>query len=344
MRHAEGFMHGVNLGGWLSQIDAPTAGHFENFISRKDIAYIARMGLDHVRVPVDYTILETESGEIKPEGFACLDRCAQWCGEYGLHMIIDLHKTFGYSFDPLDTDDKTAFFSDPAYQQRFYRLWKTIAARYAGASDRIAFELLNEIVEPEVAESWNRIALQAIHEIRTLAPDNWIIFGGVMYNSVVSIPQLPDISDRKIMYTFHCYEPIVFTHQGAYWVHNMPSNLRLDYPAPYAVYAKSSRGLDHALVGALCNGSDQLISPLFFEDLFTDALKISAKRDIPLYCGEYGVIDLADNGAKLRWIQDICTVFDKHGIGRAYWNYRAKDFGIVDIADEKVRETICRSL
>ena len=53
MRGMEGYMRGVNLGGWLSQFDAPTKEHFETFITEADIRRIAGMGLDHVRVPVD---------------------------------------------------------------------------------------------------------------------------------------------------------------------------------------------------------------------------------------------------------------------------------------------------
>ena len=56
MRTFEGFMHGVNLGGWLSQADETTTEHYETFITEEDIKAIAKMGLDHVRLPVDYTL------------------------------------------------------------------------------------------------------------------------------------------------------------------------------------------------------------------------------------------------------------------------------------------------
>lgn len=45
--------------------------------------------MDHVRVPADYTLVETEEGAYKPEGFAHLDRCVQWCRKYHLNMILD---------------------------------------------------------------------------------------------------------------------------------------------------------------------------------------------------------------------------------------------------------------
>ena len=112
MRGMDGYMRGVNLGGWLSQFDAPTKEHFDTFITEEDIRRIAGMGLDHVRVPVDYTVIETEDGIPKEEGYQYIDKCVQWCRNNGLHMIIDIHKTYGYSFDPLKKDDKVKFFYD----------------------------------------------------------------------------------------------------------------------------------------------------------------------------------------------------------------------------------------
>ena len=130
MRGMDGYMRGVNLGGWLSQFDAPTKEHFDTFITEDDIRRIAGLGLDHVRVPVDYTVIETEDGEPIEEGYRYIDNCVQWCRENGLHMILDIHKTYGYSFDPLDKDDKTIFFTDPGRQKRFLDMWRTIAKRY----------------------------------------------------------------------------------------------------------------------------------------------------------------------------------------------------------------------
>ena len=63
-----------------------------------------------------------------------------------------------------------------------------------------------------------------------------------------------------------------------------------------------------------------------------------------MYCGEYGVIDLADSESKLNWARDICSVFDRHGIGRAYWNYKEKDFGIINIGDKEVQKELGRLL
>jgi hypothetical protein len=38
----------------------------------------------------------------------------------------------------------------------------------------------------------------------------------------------------------------------------------------------------------------------------------------------------------------ICSVFDKHGIGRAAWSYKAMDFGFTDGRLEGVIDEIVR--
>ena len=328
MRGMEGYMRGVNLGGWLSQFDEPTKEHFDSFITQEDIRRIAGMGLDHVRVPVDYTVIETEDGEPIEEGYRYIDNCVQWCRESGLHMILDIHKTYGYSFDPLDKDDKTIFFRDGARQKRFLDMWRTIARRYSADTDVVAYELLNEIVDVEVRDLWNSIALRAIEAIREFAPDTWIIFGGVNYNAVTAVPWLADTPDRKVAYTFHCYEPFIFTHQGAYWVDKMPLDFRIGYPKTVEEYREATKIVDPDCSFTIFNEDIRPIGTEFFIGLFEPALRTARERDIPLYCGEYGVIDRADREDAVRWLTNIHEVFEKYAIGRALWNYKEKDYGI----------------
>lgn len=51
-------------------------------------------------------------------------------------------------------------------------------------------------------------------------------------------------------------------------------------------------------------------------------------KKVKLYCGEYGVIDLASPVDTIKWYQAIHAIFEKYEIGRAAWTYRGKDFGL----------------
>ena len=53
-------------------------------------------------------------------------------------------------------------------------------------------------------------------------------------------------------------------------------------------------------------------------------------RDVPLYCGEYGVIDVADAQSRANWTRDVAEFCLQNGIGRAMWSYRGMGFTMVD--------------
>ena len=344
MRVFTGFQHGVNLGGWLSQCVDTTEAHFNTFITESDIARIADMGLDHVRLPVDYNWIEDEQGAPVESGLKHIDDCVSWCEAHGLHLLLDLHKAFGYTFDPLDVNaDREIFFHDAALQARFIALWQRLARRY-GAHACVAFDLLNEVVSPNVAKAWNGIVDRTIAAIRAIAPETWIVVGGVCYNNVKSVPLLDPPRDAHVVYNFHCYEPMIFTHQKAYWVAGMPSDLNVSYPDDLAHYQALSEQLSFDLAGAIAGEKVDALGPQFFEALFAPALRAAEQLDAPLYCGEYGVIDQAPAADALRWHADIAKVFDHHGIGRALWNYKNKDFGLMDAHYDGVRDALIKLL
>ena len=338
MRRFEGFQKGVNLGGWISQYYRKDEEYFNTFITEDDIAEIAALGFDHVRVPVDYNVLEDEEGNVLEAGFAHLEDCRRWCADRGLNMLIDLHECYGYSFDPLKDMDRKAFFYDEALQARFLNLWREIAERFKDHADQVAFEPLNEIVLYDVADAWNDLAGRYIELMRSIIPDCRLVIGGVCYNSVLTVPLLKLPTTEGIIYNFHCYEPLIFTHQGAYWVDGMPEDFRIGYPRTLEEYREAGGILSADLGGAVFTEGIREIGEAFFEDIFTPAIEKAEKDGVPLYCGEYGVIDLADNADKLCWLQDIHAVMNKYGIGRALWTYKERDFGMQDEQFAGIRE------
>lgn len=338
MKKFEGYQKGINLGGWISQCNRYAKDYYESFIVEKDIETIAGWGLDHVRVPVDYEVLVDTEGRYIEDGFGYIQSCIDWCEKYGLNMILDLHKTAGYAFDERGGEDPDIFFKSEDLQEQFIKMWQELAKRFGGYSDRVAFELLNEVVNPAVTDSWNAIARKTVEKIRELAPDTYILFGGVRYNSITSIPSLDKPYDDKIVYNFHCYDPLVFTHQKAYWVEGMTQDFDVSYPASLEEYKEKSRRFTSEAVGAIFREDLKEIGPQLFEDLFAEAIQVAEKRDVALYCGEYGVIDQAPVEDTLRWLSDIHSVFEKHGIGHALWTYKDKDFGLIDPHYDEIRD------
>ena len=328
MRSFDGFNRGINLGGWLSQCDH-TKETYDTYISEEDIRRIAGWGLDHVRVPIDYDLVEDKDGNPIPEGYTYIDSAIRWCQAAGIHMILDLHKTFGFSFD--DGEQEKGFFENTSYQERFYKLWEQLATHYGKYSDMLAFELLNEVTDKAYCETWNEIADTCIGRIRRIAPTVRILIGGYYNNSIEALPDLRPPKDENIVYTFHCYEPLIFTHQGAYWAPGMDPDFRMSIDETYrAMEEYSKTHLSQITVGFSAFNPDDKLSVAYFDKYFSEAVKVAEERNVPLYCGEYGVIDRAEPEETLAWYRIIHEAFEKHKIGRAAWNYRGKDFGFVD--------------
>ena len=68
------------------------------------------------------------------------------------------------------------------------------------------------------------------------------------------------------------------------------------------------------------------------------------ERNVALYCGEFGVINLASSEDSKKWYEMICKCFDEYGIGRAAWSFRQMDFGIEDEHMASVRDDILKMI
>lgn len=309
---------GVNFGGWMSQCDY-SRDRLDNFITEKDFEIIASWGADHVRLPVDYDVILNKDMSLKDEGFDRIVRAVSLAEKNGLKLVIDLHKTVGYSFD-LDVDE-AGFFENEKYQEIFYKIWEKFAELFGSKSDSVFFELLNEVTDKEFIDPWNRIWQECVKRIRAIAPVTPILVGSYYNNAVSTVRYLEKPDDENIIYNFHCYEPFAFTHQGASWV-------------PEDVLPRAQR--------VAFNESGATVE--YFEELFEDAINKAKEDGKLLYCGEYGVIDIASPEDTLSWYKVINQVFEKHGIGRSCWSYKQMDFGISDPRMDKVRDELIKYL
>ena len=338
MRIFEGYRNGINLGGWISQFKSYDVTHFDTFITEENIKDIASMGFDHVRVPVDYIVLQDDDGNLRETGFGYLDKCRKWCRNAGLKMIIDLHECYGFSFDPGKKDDKTKFFYDEDLQERFLNLWEQIALRFGEYHEYVAFEPLNEVVNEEVKDAWNIVVAKFIRRVRKTAPVTDLIIGGVNYNNASCVKYLNFPLDDHIVYNFHCYEPFYFTHQGAFWIEGMPLDFRIGYPETLDEYKAASAVFDKEIGSAVFTDGIGEIGTQFFEDFFASAIEKAEADNVPLYCGEYGVVESAESEDIVKWLKDVTAVFNEHGIGHAMWNYKGLYFGLSDPWNEDVRK------
>lgn len=338
MKDLIGYKHGVNLGGWFSQCDY-SLDRFDNFIKEKDFKNISELSFDHVRIPVDFNLVQNDDYSFKEDGFQRIEKCIELCKKYNLNMVLDLHKTIGFSFDKKEKEE--GFFNNKEYQENFYTLWLEFTKRFSKYENILAFELLNEVTEYEYKDSWNLIATECIKRIRKIAPTIKILVGGYYNNAVCAVKDIDIPFDENIILNFHCYEPLIFTHQGAYWIDKMDTNFKTSYDITFKqVSDLTNQYIKHIGMNYDFMDPNEKIGSHYFETIFKEAIEYANDRNVPLYCGEYGVIDKADINDTLSWYQDIQSVFNKYNIGHALWSYKEMDFGLMDSRMEPIRNKI----
>lgn len=341
MKEFVGYMAGVNLGGWISQYREAVKEHFDTFIVEEDISRIASWGMDHVRLPIDYMILEDDNNPFnyREEGFNYISNCIKWCEKYNLNIILDLHRAPGYAFYSLG---ENMLFEKDIMQNRFISLWKEFAVRFKSHGDNVVFELLNEIVEPD-SSRWNKLSKKAIEGIRSIDKERIIIVGGNNYNSASTLRELDFIEDDRLVYTFHFYEPHIFTHQGASWEPLKDLEFEVPYPSGkdiYELYLK--KPLEFKERYELYENSDKA----YIRESLRPALDFARERAVTLYCGEYGVIDQAPIESSIRWHRDVSELLLEYNIGRAVWTYKLMNFSLLDshfnVKDEELIKIVSK--
>ena len=319
MKTLKGYMYGVNLGHWISQYGDKSHEHFGSFITESDFQRISEWGLDHVRLPVDYMIFESDDnpGEYNEDGLKYVDFSLEMCKKYGLNVVLDLHHTPGFFFGNRFDHDKNNLFESEEQQQRFINIWKMFSNRYKNEGDNIVFELLNELVLEDTAP-WNMLWQKCVAEIRKISPERKIIIGSNMWNSIEHLKHLEIADDPNIIYNFHCYAPFLFTHQRASWEPNMVAyQTSVTYPLNVAEHARFFEQNDRYLLdNYTVIGKEQL------REFFAPAVEFMQKSGHDLYCGEFGVIANADLESTKRWLYDMTSLFNEYGIGHAVWSYR----------------------
>jgi len=333
--NSESRMRGINMGGWLSQIDAIQEKdpqkfpgidkHMETFISDADFANVKSWGFDHVRIPVDFYLFFDDDEKPIESRFVNLDRAAELSKANGLKMILDLHECPGHDFSEVTKTPEQKLFAanDDTYIKKTEKIWAFLAERY-GQNGHVLFETLNEPVAPS-PEIWNNVKDRLCREIRKHAPKSTIITGSNMWNWPNMFSHLTPFDDDNVIYAVHFYEPLLFTHQKAPWMVKSPEiNIERTYPGDYAEGFIRKYGF----IQSPGKWDRERIAKEF-----EPVNAFSSKYNAAVICNEFGVYTPVELNAQLRWYDDLLSVLKEMNIGFSYWNYKNLDFGIISIGE-----------
>jgi aryl-phospho-beta-D-glucosidase BglC (GH1 family) len=318
--------HGINASEWFAQSASDySAARTSRYTDDGDIALMAKLGFDNVRLSIDPVPLEQYPRN--KEGFntdflARLDHAVDTMLAKGLAVQIDIHPEPEYKRQVRESSEGV---------DRFVMMWRRLAAHYANRDPELLFfEVMNE---PEVSDPyrWAGIQVRAAAAIREAAPHNTIIATGPNWSNIASLLTQQPLPDANVIYTFHFYEPEDFTHQGAGWgtiwhiyTHGVPypttessmQEMLRQVPEAHDRYAFERYWLDH--------WDEHRIR------LMIDAAAAWGKENnIPLICNEFGAYRaFSPPQSRMNWIRDVRSALEADGIGWTMWDYRG-GFGVV---------------
>ena len=329
---AQHLKRGINASEWFAQSARDySAARTNRYIDDADIALMAQLGFDSVRLSIDPVPLEQYprgADGLNGEFVARLDHAVDTMLAAGLAVQIDLHPEENYKLQLRSGNDQI---------DRMTSLWRRLAAHYASRdTDRIFFEILNE---PEVGDAyrWAGIQARVAAAIREVAPKNTLIATGPNFSDIQDLLTQHPLADGNVIYNFHFYDPHEFKHQGAGWgvpwwsyTHGIP------YPATEGSMAELLKELPEA-----ANRFDLERYWLDHWDahrirlLIDEAAAWGHSNNVPLLCNEFGAYrQFTEAPSRMNWLHDVRTALEADGIGWTMWDYRG-GFGVVFKEDGK---------
>ena len=282
---------GMNISNWLERhwdANWPTAGGY----TKQDLVRMQEAGITSIRLPIGFHGVVDANAPYEVDTahvlFDLIDSVIQWTDELNMKLIIDNHH--GWDLTPENWRPQLPMFS---------HLWSVVAQRYQNLDpDRVFLELMNEPTLAFPEDSLRIMYSDAIDSIRQHTVEHSIIvsphFGGT---AMVFLDWEP-MADTNIIYTWHIYDPLDFSHQGLTW--NNPS-----FPA-----------------GTPFPTGDTT----FFENfLFTGwerALTWRNTYQLPLMMGEFGLSGYCDSTSVCNWLEYTMTRLKQNHIPWFYWDWQ----------------------
>lgn len=306
---------GANICRWFRFPRGNPAEHLAHYISEDEAAFMARIGLKHVRLCVTpRVIMNPTSGEVVGENGRLLEAAVARLHRAGLLVMVDIHN-----------EDRPAEL-DPDWQEAFVRFWAALAKRLSRFDPELTMlEIINEPVFDRREAEWNTLNARLAGVIREHAPLHTIVTSGPNWGGIDGLKKLDRLPDKNVVYSFHCYDPFAFTHQGATWSSDAVKPLR-NVPYPSSPEAVEPLLAELESVPA----SKQLLEAYGKERWnkerlaarFRQGIEWGVRNQVPLYCGEFGVFPTyCQPEHRANWFRDFGAVLAENSIGWGVWGW-----------------------
>ncbi|RUV09078.1 cellulase family glycosylhydrolase [Mesorhizobium sp. M7A.F.Ca.MR.245.00.0.0] len=223
------FRRGVNAWPWFSltrEFPAPRTDYdWPPFQSQRpvptpdDLRRLRRTGLDFIRLPVDPGPFLAADAITRGRLLDMLDAAVTATLHAGLGIIVNIQANAATHY--WNPDRMVSSTAAPAFD--LYRgLVGELAGRLARFQPgRVALEPVNEPAQACASNVWSQIQLSLLTAARASAATlPLVVTGGCgsMVSGLTALDPAPLSPFEPILFTFHFYEPYLFSHQGAPWM------------------------------------------------------------------------------------------------------------------------------
>jgi endoglucanase len=295
------------------------------------LKWLRRRGMTHVRLPVVCEALApgfSDAERIKTT-LADVDRALDLLLSLDFVVTIDMHP--GGAFAQLHRTDHESALAALA------QAWRALAERVAPRpTDRVFVELLNE---PNTTDDiWRDQAERLAATLRVILPETTFIVGPAPYQRIEALAAWRPLDDSNVVYAFHYYDPMFFTHQGLTWDASSPF-ARLS-GVPYPTHRGDpriqrltddlrKRG-DGEFADEIDRALDQPWAKETIEHQFSALADWGRAHGVPIILNEFGVLRFkAARASRLAWLRDVRETAEANGFGWTHWDYR-EGFGLLD--------------
>ncbi len=207
------YLRGINMGTHVFNKQLDNA-----FFSQSDYKRVSDLGMNAIRLHLNYHHFFTESG-FDENGFTWLDQQLSWAKSQNIYIILALMVWPGgpQLHDAQLRNDQ--FWTSVADQDQLIQLWTEIAKRYNAHKHIAGYDIINEPLPPTIAQG-KYMLNQIIDAIRKFDTNHLLIIQALSAtsndnsNAYDPAQMYVLMDDSNVMYDFHHYAPIAFTHQN----------------------------------------------------------------------------------------------------------------------------------
>jgi len=228
-----------------------------------------------------------------------IDSLLSTCHKYKIGLIISLNEV-------PKRREKAYWTTDGMRKNVEYikEVWIALAKRYLHEPAIIAYDVFNEpqVKLKDINVWYDDILPELMGAIRKVDTSVPLIIEAGYWGVPEGFEKMKPFKDSSIIYSFHMYAPLAYTHQGIKQYKHLRGKLR--YPGWLPMFNTSL---------------PKYWDKVQLEKYMESAYRFQQKYKVRMFVGEFGVLRWAPG--REQWVKDCIGIFEKYGWDWCFHSY-----------------------